>query len=82
MTTPTLREVAAGIVGALLMLVVTASAQIIDANDRQSEADQLRAEAVRAGFQEGIQRLICVAGLRYDTATGNYVDVKKVGPSK
>jgi hypothetical protein len=75
MSKPTLREAAAGIGGALLMLAFMAGAQILDANDRQREAEQLRIAAAEDGFSEGLNRLRCVAGMRYDVAVGEFVDV-------
>lgn len=76
-TTP--REVLAAVGGALMMLASMATAQLFDAADREREAQLLKAEATATGFAEGMNRLRCVGGLRYDTGTGQYVDVAKRG---
>jgi hypothetical protein len=78
----TLREAMAAVLGAVAMFSVIFLAQIIDANDKEFEAQQLRADAVRGGFYEGMSRIMCVGGLRYDRTAGKYIDAQKVGPAK
>lgn len=75
----TLREAAAALIGAALMFSTTCLGQWLDAEDRANEERALRESAARVGFEEGLARLRCVGGLRYDAMTGHYVDVAKKG---
>lgn len=75
----TLREAAAALIGAALMSSVTCLGQWLDAEDRAKEEKALRESAARVGLEEGLARLRCIVGLRYDAMTGLYVDVAKKG---
>lgn len=75
----TLREAAAMLTGAAIMLSTTCLGQWLDAEDRAKEERVLRESAARVGLEEGLARLRCVGGLRYDAMTGHYVDVAKKG---
>lgn len=57
-------------------MAVMVLAQWLDAEDRKHEAEQLRAVAVREGFQDGLDRIQCLGGFRYDAASRRFVDVK------
>lgn len=71
------REALATLIGALLMLSVLMLGQLLDAADRREEAERLRARAAQSGFAEGMERMQCMGGIRYDTATGLAVDVQE-----
>lgn len=86
-----LRDLAAGIAGALAMTAVIAFAQWLDARERafaehvQAQAraraaaqalEHARSEAARAGYQDGLDRIRCRGGWRIDTLTGRAIDVE------
>lgn len=70
----TLREAFSAVLGGCAVLVVMAWAQIMDSADIQREQAHVRAEAVSVGFEEGLNRIRCRGGVRYDAATGFAVD--------
>lgn len=72
-----IREVLALLLGAALMFFAMAAGQWLDADDRKHEAEKLRVRAVQSGFEEGLDRLRCVGGIRYDLATGMAVDIEE-----
>ncbi len=82
MTNDKLRETAAAVLGGAFVMCAMTIAQVLDARDAARENEHLRAEAARAGFNEGISRLRCVAGMRYDVAAGEFVDVHAAGPRR
>ena len=75
----TLRDGCAALLGGAFMLAAMVLAQCLDGYDKKKEEEALRAAAVSVGFREGMARLRCIGGLRYDTGTGQYVDVAKRG---
>lgn len=64
-----------GVIGAALMLALICAGQLLDAKDRARENDQLRLSAIKSGFEEGLDRMQCLGGVRYDVATGALVDL-------
>lgn len=78
----TLREGCAALLGATFMLTAMILAQCLDGYDKAKEEEALRESAARVGFEEGLARLRCVGGLRYDSGTGHYVDVAQKVPRK
>lgn len=88
-----LRDLAAGIAGALGMTAVIAFAQWLDARERafaehvQTQAraraaaqalEHARSEAARAGYQDGLDRIRCVGGWRIDALTGRAIDLERL----
>lgn len=71
----TLREALAAVLSGCAVLVVMAWAQIMDSADMERDQAHVRAEAVSVGFEEGLNRIRCRGGVRYDAATGFAVDV-------
>lgn len=89
----TLRDLAAGIVGALGMTAIIVFAQWLDAQDLAAleharaqararnaaeQLDRARTEAVRAGYQDGLDRIRCVGGWRIDALTGRAIDLERL----
>lgn len=72
-----IREVLALLLGAALMFFAMAAGQWLDADDRKHDAEKLRVRAAQSGFEEGLGRLRCVGGIRYDLATGMAVDLQE-----
>lgn len=70
-----IREVASGIIGALTMLALMILAQVLDSRSMKKELDVLRAQSVSAGFEEGMNRIKCTGGARYDSSTGLPIDL-------
>lgn len=86
----TLRDILAGIAGALAMTAIIAFAQWLDAQDiarlereraarRAADAaiatEKARAEAAAQAYQDGLDRIRCVGGWRIDALTGRAIDL-------
>lgn len=69
------RESFAALIGGCAILTLMAVAQWLDAESARREAEAMRAKAIAAGFEEGLSRVRCAGGLRYDSITGEFVDV-------
>lgn len=78
----TLREAAAMLIGAALMFSTTCLGLWLDGADKAKEEQATRLAAAQAGFNEGMTRVQCMGGLRYDRHTGQYVDIAQAGPRK
>ena len=78
----TMREAAATLIGAALMTSIMCLGSWLDHMDKVNEEETIRLAAAKAGFEEGMTRVQCMGGLRYDRLTGHYVDIAKVGPTK
>lgn len=70
----TVKEAACYFLGAASMFVVAVIAQALDVADFRSEAQRLRVTAATEGYDEGIKRVRCIGGIRYDVATGRIID--------
>lgn len=71
----TARETGAFLIGAALMLAAIVVAQFLDRDEKARDAVRLKSESAVQGFNEGMNRIQCMGGIRYDTATGLAIDI-------